>query len=163
MQVPRVTRMRHSSNNLRGSILPLRVEQRIRVIFFFFFLLFSPHIILFFPLSLSFPPSHLDSIAHLEFTKKQGSDKFQPRYRGSPTRDSERFRIIASRRMQMKTARSILNIRDLSVYPRDSKCFFYSSPLRNERNIYIYRERDEALEIFSTQFVAFASQSVLFA
>lgn len=157
LAVPGVTGMRHLSNNLRGTVLPLlllRVERRA-----------SSSL----PLHCcSFPPAHFSfflSICLCGFDspralgirkkKKQGSDKFQPRFdRGSPLlRDSERFRIIASRRMQMKTARSILNIRDLPVYPRDSNCFFFS-PSR-ERN---------ALEIFPAQCVASEFvQSVLFA
>lgn len=134
--------MRHLSNNLRGTVLPLlllRVERRASSSLPLHCCSFPPRIFPFF-----FPSVSVDSIplAHLEFAKKkQGSDKFQPRFdRGSPLlRDSERFRIIASRRMQMKTARSILNIRDLPVYPRDSNCFFFS-PSRQ-------RERRNALEI----------------
>lgn len=130
LAVPGVTGMRHLSNNLRGTVLPLlllRVERRASSSLPLHCCSFPPHIFPFF-----FPSVSVDSIplAHLEFAKKkkQGSDKFQPRFdRGSPLlRDSERFRIIASRRMQMKTARSILNIRDLPVYPRDSNCFFFS-------------------------------------
>lgn len=121
--------MRHLSNNLRGTVLPLlllRVERRASSSLPLHCCSFPPRIFPFF-----FPSVSVDSIplAHLEFAKKkQGSDKFQPRFdRGSPLlRDSERFRIIASRRMQMKTARSILNIRDLPVYPTDSNCFFFS-------------------------------------
>lgn len=148
--------MRHLSNNLRGTVLPLlllRVERRASSSLPLHCCSFPPRIFPFF-----FPSVSVDSIplAHLEFAKKkQGSDKFQPRFdRGSPLlRDSERFRIIASRRMQMKTARSILNIRDLPVYPRDSNCFFFS-PSRE-------RERRNALEISPVcrEFV----QSVLFA
>lgn len=128
--------MRHLSNNLRGTVLPLlllRVERRASSSLPLHCCSFPPRIFPFF-----FPSVSVDSIslAHLEFAKKkQGSDKFQPRFdRGSPLlRDSERFRIIASRRMQMKTARSILNIRDLPVYPTDSNCFFFSPSRERER------------------------------
>lgn len=128
--------MRHLSNNLRGTVLPLlllRVERRASSSLPLHCCSFPPRIFPFF-----FPSVSVDSIplAHLEFAKKkQGSDKFQPRFdRGSPLlRDSERFRIIASRRMQMKTARSILNIRDLPVYPRDSNCFFFSPSREREK------------------------------
>lgn len=150
--------MRHLSNNLRGTVLPLlllRVERRASSSLPLHCCSFPPRIFPFF-----FPSVSVDSIplAHLEFAKKkQGSDKFQPRFdRGSPLlRDSERFRIIASRRMQMKTARSILNIRDLPVYPTDSNCFFFS-PSRE-------REKGETLwkypQCVASEFV----QSVLFA
>lgn len=145
--------MRHLSNNLRGTVLPLlllRVERRASSSL-------PLHCCSFRIFPFFFPSVSVDSIplAHLEFAKKkQGSDKFQPRFdRGSPLlRDSERFRIIASRRMQMKTARSILNIRDLPVYPTDSNCFFFS-PSRERETLWKYPQ------CVASEFV----QSVLFA